>query len=827
MSKTVIINKNLMESVAIKEVALVSSLPEGIRDELRRNETPLSKNPSFPTEYDSDFETNMTILRFKETKDRLYKIGIIDDINDNIENALPSLIEQCKRIEEPIRRNLEKLAYNFVIKEFNVPDGVLNLITNLRDDLTSTTLNVRVQSEDIEYEFEDVKHKRKLIQDINKRRVLNALISGAALRYATNTKKYIADIFEMNSKLPELYRNIIALNEYMLFKCDKLDINDKNKNQLGLSNIILGNEHTKSEIRCEAVIFPILIYEEIRAFLELTISHGLPSKKDEAIYVMGKCDYMQAEPWYMRLGPALFDRLDIMLGDYDSTLLPYIFMEISTLPNDLFEIAMQEIFSKTKKGKKILQRIKEKHENLQDYEDFSNRMQLANTAVSMISEQCIENDISEEERKYLIKEAIMQLNEISVRDARLKHYQDIPDKDWIEIVQKLQGNDLSKLEGETKWALGLYRKKSPRFMEDLYKLHQPDGIGYLDIFKRLIAIHKLQGNEGNLYQYKSISELGAFVTKKMEEIGNEEIWGDNAYRKKRNMSDAQKEAKDDIIVQYEDDEWIVITPNSYEASVYWGDDSEWCTAYKDDDYYYKSYSSKGPLYINIDKLNNSIKHQFHFETESFMDKYDEEIKVPIMETIGASDGLREFYKKIVLKDTDNPENYFRFFAEESEYGLPFDIYQIGEKYWFYNSGGGEAKCLNGVKRLGWGGWESLEGMYAQDWRDYVHAVVDNANKFNFINGYGDYISNKWFDDIGEWEVEYCYIPVKLNGKWGIMGNYGGFEIQPQYDNIVALRDEDGWRFNGFKATVNGEDIYISPEMRTEPYNPEIHGDDEY
>jgi hypothetical protein len=826
MGKTIIVNEKIMHTTEFKEVALASSLPKELKRELNDNTTPLSSNPSFPEESGDSFEKRLALRRFKETKDELYRIGIIDDEID-VENLLPSLIEKCKRLEEPIRRNLEKVAYNFIIETFNVPEGVINLVVELTDTIDDSTLNVRVQAEESEYEYEDVEHKRKLTKEIHKRRLLNGLISGAALRFATNIKKYLNAIYELEPKLPELYRNIIALNEYLLFNVGKIEINDKKKNQLGVSYITIGNEITKTNVQAEAVIFPILIYELIKAFLEISIAHGLPSSREEAHYVMGKCDYMQAEPWYMRIGPAMYDIFQQMLGETDDQMLPFIFMEISKLPNDLFEIAMQEIFCKTKKGKKILQRIKEKHENQQDYEDFSNRMQLANTAVSMISEQCIENDISEEERKYLIKEAIMQLNEISVRDARLKHYQDIPEKDWIEIVQKLQGNDLSKLEGETKWALGLYRKKSPRFMEDLYKLHQPDGIGYLDIFKRLIAIHKLQGNEGNLYQYKSISELGAFVTKKMEEIGDEEIWGDNAYRKKRNMSDAQKEAKDDIIVQYEDDEWIVITPNSYEASVYWGDGTEWCTAYKDDDYYYKSYSSKGPLYINIDKFNDSIKYQFHFETDSFMDEYDSEIKPPIMERINATDGLRDFYKKIVLKDTDNPENYFRFFAEENEYGVPFDIYQIGKKYWFYNTEEGDAKCLNGVKRLGWGGWESLEGMYAQDWRDYVHAVVDHANKFNFINGYGDYISIRWFDDIGEWEVEYCYIPVKLNGKWGIMGNYGGFEIQPQYDNIVALRDEDGWTFNGYKATVNGEDTYISPEMRTEPYNPEIHGDDEY
>ena len=118
MGKTIIISEQILENDEFKEVALAASLPKELTRELNSNKTPLSSNPSFPEESGETFEKLLTLRRFKETKDELYRIGVINDEND-LENLLPSMIEKCKRLEEPIRRNLEKIAYNFIIKTFN------------------------------------------------------------------------------------------------------------------------------------------------------------------------------------------------------------------------------------------------------------------------------------------------------------------------------------------------------------------------------------------------------------------------------------------------------------------------------------------------------------------------------------------------------------------------------------------------------------------------------------------------------------------------------------------------------------------------------------
>lgn len=389
MSKTIIINEKMLNSPLLKEGILLNALPDDIKDDLKKNETSLGANPAFPDEYGDSFDTKLTLKRFEETKKTLEKIGEIEDCDD-IANALPSLIEKCKRLEKPIKNNLEKIAYNFIVTLFNIPDGSVNFSTELKEDLSSISLGVRVQSEDSEFQFDNVSHKKGLNDEIKKRRVINALMTGGAMRIASNIKKYVADIYELEPKLPDLYRKILALNDYMLFT-NKNEIVDST-NQLGMSKITIGNEQTKSEVVVEGAIFPILIYEEVRAFLELSAAHGLPMSKEEANYVMTKADYLQAEPWDMRLGPAMWDSIMNAIGDVDDELIPYIFMEICKLNTRRFNIFMQEILVGTKKGNEVVQNIVQHCIKKMEYSDFEDRLKTMNAQVTAINDEFIHPD---------------------------------------------------------------------------------------------------------------------------------------------------------------------------------------------------------------------------------------------------------------------------------------------------------------------------------------------------------------------------------------------------------------------------------------------------
>lgn len=95
-----------------------------------------------------------------------------------------------------------------------------------------------------------------------------------------------------------------------------------------------------------------------------------------------------------------------------------------------------------------------------------------------------------------------------------------------------------------------------------------------------------------------------------------------ARQKERRTRNAYKDAK----LVFESPNWVVYTPTSYEGSCTLGKGTSWCTAYSLNDYYYNHYSSRGPLYVVINKKDPSEKYQFHFETNSFMDAKDIAVK---------------------------------------------------------------------------------------------------------------------------------------------------------------------------------------------------------
>lgn len=387
MGKTIIINERMTNSPLLKESILFNELPDDIRTALKDNKTSLGASSAFPDEYGDSFDTKLTLSRFNETKKRLELIGEIEECDD-IENAMTILIEKCKKLEAPIKDNLEKIAYNFIVNLFNIPEEGVNFSVELKEDLSDISLGVRMQSEDSKFEFETLAHKKVLNDDIRKRRVINALMTGASLRIASEIRRYIADIYDLEPRLPDLYRKILALNDYLLFT-NANELTEDSNNQLGMSKIIMGDRQTKTDVTVEAVIFPILIYEEVRAFLELCAAHGLPKSKEEANYVLKKADYLQAEPWDMRLGPAMWDYMRKAFGDIDESLLPYVFKEVCKLTPQRFNTFMQETFSESKKSKKIAQNIINYCKEKQEYDDFEGRMMSKRADFAALNEKYI------------------------------------------------------------------------------------------------------------------------------------------------------------------------------------------------------------------------------------------------------------------------------------------------------------------------------------------------------------------------------------------------------------------------------------------------------
>jgi hypothetical protein len=87
-------------------------------------------------------------------------------------------------------------------------------------------------------------------------------------------------------------------------------------------------------------------------------------------------------------------------------------------------------------------------------------------------------------------------------------------------------------------------------------------------------------------------------------------------------------------VKHNGDAWFIVQPKTEKAAAYLGVNTEWCTTwgkyclnpdYKDRTPHFGTYSPQGPLYIIVNKENESDKYQLHFPSNQLKNPADSEI----------------------------------------------------------------------------------------------------------------------------------------------------------------------------------------------------------
>ncbi len=377
----------------LKENILLDKVPEDITNAILHGKTSLKNNPAIPNVFENSYLEIIIKKRFNETIEELKKIGEINDVPEtDIPTELNKLILKCQELEKQYRSELEKLCYNYVIDLFDVPDDTITVDFRLVDEVDLNKSSIKldpIHDDSDEIEYEDIKQFSTVSDEVYKRRMLDVLAMGAGLQVSSNIKSYLSDIYDINPKLPDLYRKIIALNNYLLLTKETLGMSEENKMQIGTVEITLGNEDDKVKIEAQGEIFPVLLSECVRGFMELFASHGLPKDKEILDIVLAKSDYLKAEPWDMRIGPSLWTILSENFEGIDFKTVPYLFKKISSLSCKNFNKFMQEVLAKTKTGKRLMGKLIEKSKTEKEYNKFSDKMSKLQTDKNVITDEYI------------------------------------------------------------------------------------------------------------------------------------------------------------------------------------------------------------------------------------------------------------------------------------------------------------------------------------------------------------------------------------------------------------------------------------------------------
>lgn len=391
MSKRIIIKESSLYKMReqLNEEASSTNLPRFLFDDVKEHNTSLGDSKVFPNFGHYPYDYKITKMRYLEVKETIEKL--VGEKNPDINTLLSDvskLTQKAIEIEKPIRDNLVKLCENVVARLFLIPEDTIVLDLNLVDKLEPKHPFL-IQPEDGECKFKSSEDAENAANAIEKRRVIDALIQGAATEFSKNIAYYSEELDEINGELGELYEKIIAINNYLLF-VKKEKIKDDKPMQGGFVEVELGTSEEKTTITAQGLIFPYLLHETVRGLFELFASKGLPQDNRMAKYVIQNADFVLAEPWDLRLGCTMWSTITNNIED--TKIIPFFFSELCQLPMEEFNKKVMEILGCTEEGDEYSKELIDVAKEQFEMSDFEHMVAKKNSEEGLISDEYISSD---------------------------------------------------------------------------------------------------------------------------------------------------------------------------------------------------------------------------------------------------------------------------------------------------------------------------------------------------------------------------------------------------------------------------------------------------
>ena len=274
---------------------------------------------------------------------------------------------------------------------------------------------------------------------------------------------------------------------------------------------------------------------------------------------------------------------------------------------------------------------------------------------------CLAGIELDESEQILLTEGISELK---------RQYPNISDNDYQQLIQMdptyKGGNEIGKF---GRWILELYNLfVKDRLAEEKYEkakayvAQHPEAkmppapvqksIDKIEDFQKLpdllIKFVKLAKDiKQPINSFKSVADLASAVRASEEKDVQVDEKAEANYKIFRDA------ITDRLKVVYQDNDWVIGIPETYEASSHFKKPvTDWCTAYPD---MYKRYMEKfgGKYYIHLNKHTGEL-YQLHVESNQFKDASDREIDRD--EFAKENPQLKFFYDKII------PMSYYRFWS---------------------------------------------------------------------------------------------------------------------------------------------------------------------
>ena len=333
--------------------------------------------PAIPEGDEFNFEQKIMGQRFSEVVNRYKRAFDTDEINNTelMRNMMP-LLHDTMSMESKHTKDLEKLAERMIREEYDMPEDIVEIRAKITPRINIEGTKKNPKPINVEMVFKNHDAIVNANEEVYKRRFLNAMIQGAAKKCNHMFHMVDDELTDIDPRLVNKYTKLMAAADYMYYVIPKME----NGVNGGVVKVIFPTkENPKAIIEAEAMVFPVLVHELVKGVMELLSAHGLPKDKKLGDFVVGKADFLAAEPWDMRIGPALWGKFtDAIEGD-DFDLKHHIYTELAALPVREFNQKMREIMAGTEDGKSVVKEIADKIRHELREEEFNSAMSEINS----------------------------------------------------------------------------------------------------------------------------------------------------------------------------------------------------------------------------------------------------------------------------------------------------------------------------------------------------------------------------------------------------------------------------------------------------------------
>jgi hypothetical protein len=344
-------------------------MDQTLQKRVANRQHPMAKLPSYtkkdePTKL---YEENLIEARFKELCDS-YAITFECDKERihpmNVMMGASTYGMGAAKVEKPHRKTLIKLAEKIIREQFNLGKDEVLFDLELVDIGACGLPEEMNKDKRVDDEFEQTTDI-----DALKKRTINAISQGAALKSHYIFHMYRDEIEKIDSSLPLIYQKALIANDLFYFilndnmLADALASDDDSNNA---GYVKLNFDGDVPVIEAKAINFPILIHEMTKGCISLFSIPGIQEMTQELV---DETDFVMAEIYEIRFGPTIWQAFHATIDLDDHDIKKLIIIELFKKESEEFHEFMNDALNKPEKAQREVKSIVKKiRQKIMDYE---------------------------------------------------------------------------------------------------------------------------------------------------------------------------------------------------------------------------------------------------------------------------------------------------------------------------------------------------------------------------------------------------------------------------------------------------------------------------